>query len=75
MVRAAVLSFTKSFVNALHHRLGDIDDLGTFQRQDHINSLNYVVVTCGKILADHTHALWRQRTIPGIQSYQDLKLP
>ena len=72
--RATVGSFTRSFVTALRLSIGDTDDLTTFQQQEHINALKYVVLTCGKILAEHTHALWRQRTITGIQSYRALKL-
>ena len=30
-------------------------------------------LTCGRILAGHTHVLWRQRTITGIQSCQALQ--
>ena len=52
----------------------DVDDLVTFQRQDHTNALKYVVLTSGRILADHTYALWCQRTNNGIQFYRDVKL-
>ena len=54
--------------------LGDAEDLATFQRQDRIITLKYVVLTCGRILADHNHAMWRQRIITDIQSYRALKL-
>ena len=72
--RATVGSFTKSFVTALRQSLGDTADLANFQSQEHTTALKYVVLTCGKILADHTHALWRQRTITGIQSYRALRV-
>ena len=58
----------------LRQSLGDTEDLVTFQRLDHITTLKYAALTCGRILADHTHAMWHQRAITGIQSYRALTL-